>query len=272
MAHPLASAVTARPRVRVALTSSRGPTPMAESGAVVIEQTVTVFVNGSPWLSAAVTPIDLKDWVVGLLAGESAISGPEDITIFQWRASDGQIWVRVPKLVPAPPTTTRYLGSCCGQSRPGFLSPEAGQPVTSSLVIDPAWIDEWFEVLSAWTHTQKSGGLHAAGLVYNRTLTLLRADVGRHNALDKVYGAQLARPDIVPSDSVIVFTGRLSAEIIWKVAHMGCPIVISNTAPTSLGLDLAEQLGVTAIGFARDQTFNVYTHPQRLALPPITAL
>jgi len=231
---------------------------------VVLETAVTLYVNGEEYVTAALTPIDLEDWATGFLAGEGLITSASDITIFQWRPDDGQIWVRVPGLHLHPPEGSRYLGSCCGQSRPGFLRPTGGQPVQSSLTVPRNQIPGWFMELSAWSQAQHSGGLHAAGLVTGTTFHSARADVGRHNALDKLYGSFLKTAPAPAADCVLVFTGRLSGEIIWKVANMGCPVIISNAAPTTLGIDLAAQLGITAIGFARDGEFSVYSHPERV--------
>ena len=107
-----------------------------------------------------------------------------------------------------------------------------------------------------------TGGVHNALCDVNGII-LSRMDIGRHNALDKIYGYCL-RNDISIKDKIIVFSGRISSEILLKVAKIGCEIILSKSAPTELALQLAEDLGITTIGFIRNHSLNVYTHPERV--------
>ena len=88
-------------------------------------------------------------------------------------------------------------------------------------------------------------------------------DIGRHNALDKIYGYCLKNA-IPIEDKVLAFSGRISAEILLKASKIGCEIVLSKSAPTELALQLAEQLGITTIGFIRNDSLNVYTGQERV--------
>jgi FdhD protein len=88
-------------------------------------------------------------------------------------------------------------------------------------------------------------------------------DIGRHNALDKIYGYCL-KNNISLQNKLLVFSGRISSEILLKAAKIGCEMVLSKSAPTELAIQLAEQLGITTIGFIRNETLNVYTCPERL--------
>ena len=96
-------------------------------------------------------------------------------------------------------------------------------------------------------------------------IVLSRMDIGRHNALDKIYGHCL-KHKIPVRDKVIVFSGRISSEILLKVAKIGCEIVLSKSAPTEFALTLAEELGITTVGFIRQNSFNLYTHPERIII------
>ena len=91
----------------------------------------------------------------------------------------------------------------------------------------------------------------------------MRTDIGRHNALDKLYGCCL-KNGMPVRDKLIVFSGRISSEVLLKAAKIGVSIVISKSAPTELALQMAEELNITAIGFVRNGSFNVYTHPERV--------
>ena len=113
-----------------------------------------------------------------------------------------------------------------------------------------------------FTHT---GGLHAAGL-FNETgeLCLLREDVGRHNAVDKIIGHGLLHNTLPYSRHILVVSGRTSYEIIQKALLARIPCIAAISAPSSLAIELAHQAGITLIGFLRDHTMNVYTHPERI--------
>lgn len=259
---------------------SQGITPMqrfhfdgsqwqAESAEVVRELPITLFVNGREWVTAAVTPCDLKDWALGFLAGEGLIDRAAQVTVFQWRDREGQVWLRVPGLQwPDSGSESRYLGSCCGQSRPGFFNPSGVAPLALTARLVPEHLQQGFRALSNWSRSQHSGGLHAAGAARDGELLIARADVGRHNALDKVYGALLSAERPAAAADYLVFSGRLSAEIVWKVRKMNRCAIVSNAAPTSLGIELAQKLGITLVGFVRDDEMSVFAHPERLGLYP----
>ena len=113
-----------------------------------------------------------------------------------------------------------------------------------------------------FTHT---GGLHAAGLFTSTgELCLLREDIGRHNAVDKIIGYGLLHNTFPYSRHILVVSGRTSYEIIQKAALARIPCIAAISAPSSLAIELAHQAGITLIGFLRDHTMNVYTHPERI--------
>lgn len=113
----------------------------------------------------------------------------------------------------------------------------------------------------------QTGGLHASGLFdLNGNLLVLREDVGRHNALDKIIGHALQQ-DLLPLDQhILLVSGRVSFEIIQKALAAGIALVAAISAPSSLAVEFAQEAGQTLIGFLRGEMMNVYTHPQRVTI------
>ncbi len=126
----------------------------------------------------------------------------------------------------------------------------------------------------AQTVFRATGGLHAAALFSASLalngagngigLVLLREDVGRHNAVDKIVGRALMDRMLPLKNGIMMVSGRLSFEIVQKAAAAGVPILAAVSAPSSLAVELAERVGMTTVGFLREGGFNVYTHPGRI--------
>lgn len=140
----------------------------------------------------------------------------------------------------------------------------AAAPVAASLIADlPARLRE------RQTLFEQTGGLHAAGLFTTTgRLRVVREDVGRHNAVDKVVGWAVQQGALPLDDHLLVVSGRASFEIIQKAAIAGIAIVVAVSAPSSLAVTAAERLGVTVVGFARRGRFNVYSRPDRITTSP----
>jgi FdhD protein len=109
-----------------------------------------------------------------------------------------------------------------------------------------------------------TGGVHSAALCDTSDIIVFSEDIGRHNALDKIFGECILN-DIATDDRIIITSGRISSEIVLKVAKRNIPIILSKSAPTNLGVRLADDLGVTLVGFIRGRRMNVYTHAERIA-------
>lgn len=155
----------------------------------------------------------------------------------------------------------------CGRQTIESLKSDAAPLAVGGAVVTPRMIVALPDSLRASQSTfDATGGLHAAGLfTFTGALDAVAEDVGRHNAVDKVIG-RMAMMDALPlSDRVLFVSGRTSFEIVQKALFAGIPLVASVSAPSSLAIELAREAGLTLVGFVRGATFNVYSHPERIA-------
>ncbi len=156
----------------------------------------------------------------------------------------------------------------CGRATLDRVATVASGPPVGDAVFDRAHLVGFPELLrdhqDGFTHT---GGVHAAGLfAADGRMSLIREDVGRHNAVDKVVGARLLSATLPASHDLLMVSGRASYELVQKALMAGIPILAAVGAPSSLAVSLARAFGMTLIGFLRDGRFNVYSGAERVAI------
>lgn len=237
---------------------------------IVTEFTITVKVNGEELVTMVCTPDYIEEMVIGYLASEGIIKKYTDIEDLWIQEKEGFVHVKTSRSnsIYKDLQGKRYLTSCCGASRSGFVfATDAMIAKKLHGVRTELEVEDCFRLMEEMQESaelfQNTGGVHNASLCSLFGPVVSRMDIGRHNALDKIFGHCL-KNDISIQDKVIVFSGRISSEILLKVAKIGCPIVLSKSAPTELALKLADELGITTIGFIRNGSLNVYTHPERI--------
>ncbi|MGI0534388.1 formate dehydrogenase accessory sulfurtransferase FdhD [Bacillus pfraonensis] len=237
---------------------------------IVTEHPVTIKLNGEEYVTVVCTPNYIEDMVIGFLISEGIIASYEGIDELWIQKDKGVVHVKTSQINPLYQTlyNKRYVTSCCGKSRQGFVfvndAAKAKNLHDIHVTVTP---EECFHLMNTLQHSsttfRQTGGVHNTALCDRNTILLSRMDIGRHNALDKIYGHCL-RNHIPIKGKIIAFSGRISSEILLKVSKIGCEIVLSKSAPTKLALQLAHDLGITVVGFIRNDSCNIYTHPERI--------
>lgn len=244
-----------------------------EDDLAVVERRLDILVNGERWLSVMATPQYLDYLALGILFSEGLIKSAAEVASVV--VSEDRRQVEVTLAVPGPPPAleplVRLSGFGAGLTAALAMEPQGGdqdagsgaavKPPSGPLSIDPETICDLMEEFN-----QSSGLFRATGAVHsvsfvdpaNPSAAVIYDDVGRHNALDKIIGRLLAS-GIDPARGLILTTGRVSSEIALKVHRAGVRVLISRSAPTDQAAVLANELGLTLIGFARGRRFNLYS-------------
>ena len=218
------------------------------------------------------TPGDLRDFAVGFSITEGIVAdaaGIEELEIIpvthgielrMWISAAAMQAIEARRRQMAGPTGCGMCGlESLGQAMRGApLVPPGTQ-------FSPAQVQSAVASLSpAQALNRMTRAVHAAGFVQPGHAPLVREDVGRHNALDKLGGA-MAHAGADPAAGMLVMTSRVSVELVQKAARIGIPVLVAVSVPTALALRVAEQAGITVAGIARDDGFEVFTHPGRIA-------
>ncbi len=235
---------------------------------VATEYPLTIMVNGEEFATMVCTPEHLEELVIGFMASEGLIHFLDEVKSLQVDEGQGFAYVELTKKVHLHQEghSKRFIGSCCGKSRQFYFQNDvrtAKTIRTETTLSVQACMDLMSNMQGTSSNFHKTGGLHNAALCTTDDLVVSYSDIGRHNALDKIYGYCL-KNRISLRDKVIAFSGRISSEVLLKVSKIGVGIILSKSAPTTLALDLADDLGITTVGFIRGNRLNVYTHHNRI--------
>ena len=230
---------------------------------IVSEFPLTIIFNDQELVTLLCSPKDLNYLAVGFLSSEGLIKHKGEISKIIV-ADDGSV-VRVEtegvleEVVERP--FKRYISSSGGRGvTPYPANDVAGKGrVESEMMITASAVFTLTEEFQQRSQIYRvTHGIHSAALCDAKDILLFTEDIGRHNAIDKLFGRCILE-DIPIDDRLVISSGRISSEILLKIARRDIPIVISKAAPTDRAVDLAAHLGITLIGFVRGRSMNVYT-------------
>lgn len=246
------------------------------------EEPLELRVDGTSLAVTMRTPGADFDLAAGFLVSEGVVSKKDELVAMRYcagKGSDGvnQFNVLDLSLAPsvAPPDesvaraffTTSSCGLCGKASIDAVRTRSRFDVHDDALKVSPTLLASLPAKLRAAQQVfEKTGGLHAAGLFdTNGELLTLREDVGRHNAVDKVVGWALREGKLPLRETILLVSGRASFELVQKAAMAGLPMLCAVSAPSSLAVDLANESGITLVGFLRDPSMVVYTAAERVA-------
>ena len=235
---------------------------------VVKEFSLSIFLNNQELVTLLCSPANLDYLVVGFLLSEGLIKCKGDIRkiIIDDHKGIARAETKEDKGFSGEPLFKRVVTSGGGRGASFCNNHDSkGQAkVKSTIEISPhtafALMDEFVQCSEVFKAT---GGVHSAALCDKEGILAFSEDIGRHNAIDKVFGECILK-DIPTDNRIMITSGRISSEILLKVSKRNVPLLISKSAPTDLGVRLADDLGVTLIGFVRGRRMNVYTHNWRV--------
>jgi FdhD protein len=241
---------------------------------IVPEETpIAVTYNRSTYAVMLASPADIEDFAIGFSLTEGVIAGTDDIEELEIVAveqgAEARIWLPA-DLAEAVQTRRRHLAGATGCGLCGLesLAEAARTPrtVMATATFTPQQVATAIAALpSAQELNQLTRAVHAAALWTPQAgLVALREDVGRHNALDKLAGT-LLRQGIGAGDGILLLSSRVSIEMIQKAAILGAGVMVAISSPTAMAVRQAEAAGITLVGVARDDGFEVFTHAHRIA-------
>lgn len=236
---------------------------------IIVEYQLTIYLNSKEFVTLLCTPKSLQSLVVGFLYSERVIKSKEDIKTITIDEEQGKAYVEIESddvfsFIGDNLYGKKTITTACGNSKTmlynvmHFLN-----KIETPITIKPNEVQALIDTFSKKSELfKKTGGVHSCALCNVNEIILFEEDIGRHNALDKILGKALLE-NINHEDKIVLTTGRVSSEIMTKVAKRKIPILISRSAPTNVAIDMAKELGITLIGFARGQKMNIYSF-QRL--------
>ena len=235
--------------------------------AIAREFMLTIFINGQEMVTLMCSPKDLKYLAVGFLISEGLLNNIDEIKKIEVDEWQGIVRVETNKAIDPDSRffAKRLITSGCGGGATFYSDADiAVNKVESRMKIST---DEVFNLVQEFQRRSElylsTHGVHSAALSDSQKILIFQEDIGRHNAIDKIFGNCLIEK-INTDNRAIISSGRVSSEIMHKIAKRDIPIVISISEPTTLGVKIADNYGITLIASVRGNKFDVYTNEWRV--------
>jgi FdhD protein len=230
---------------------------------------LTIILNNQELVTLLCSPANLRYLTVGFLFSEGLLKNKDEIRriIVDGRKGVVRVEAEGREELARDALYKRFMTSGRGRGASFYsVADSQGQAkVESKIKISTLAVSALANKFQRRCQIYRAtGGVHSAALCDARNIIVFSEDIGRHNALDKVFGECILK-NIKTDNHIIITSGRVSSEILLKVAKRNVPIIVSKSAPTNLGVRLAADLGVTLVGFVRGKRMNVYTHAWRIA-------
>ncbi|MCG2712324.1 MAG: formate dehydrogenase accessory sulfurtransferase FdhD [Candidatus Omnitrophica bacterium] len=237
------------------------------SDLVTEEVPVTVYVNGEELATLLASPSDLKELAVGFLFTSGMI---KDFSQIKKITVDTQAWCvyveLLDKQVDLKLMFKRMYTSGCGRGTLFYHAVDVMHRKKQRKGIN-IQRDHIFNLMRDFqtrsNEFKETGGVHSAALAEGENILVVREDIGRHNALDKIIGYSLIK-GIEFDDKIVLTSGRVSSEVLLKVQKTKISVIISRSAPTNQAVKHARDSGITLIGFARGKKMNIYSQKERI--------
>lgn len=252
------------------ITRYRDDTFLREQSLIALEIPLTFVVNGTEMGTMMCSPSHLKAFTYGFLFTSGVITSAGDILSWDIDTRKWRVDVTISKDFDPELLGQRVYTSGCGKGVmfTSALELSGRHPVETRARLNVRTIlDAMAWLVRCSDLHKKTGGVHSAALIVdNQPPESHIDDIGRHNTVDKLIGTLLISPP--PSNNLaLISTGRISSEILHKARRINIPIIVSRGAPTHQGVLLAEEMGMTVVGFVRAKNFAIFTHPERIILP-----
>jgi len=241
-------------------------------GIVATEFSLTIILNNQELVTLLCSPTKLDYLAIGFLFSEGLLKSKEEIREITVDDQKGVVQVETrndkesaKELLFKKRFVTSGGGTVKGASFYSAANTQGQAKVESQLVITPHQVFKLADEFRNYSQLfQASHGVHSAALCDTENILVFADDLGRHNAIDKIFGECILK-DILTDDRIVITTGRVPSEQLLKVAKRKIPIMISLTVPTGSGVKLAANFGITLIGSVREKMMNVYTCDWRVA-------
>lgn len=231
---------------------------------VVREITFTVCVNGKPLAGIACAGINLKELAAGFLKSEKMISIRQEIEKIEINNQKNSINVILKNKRKFPKASVKNIAS--SGARGSSANIEKFLPLQADFKLKTKTVLKLMDqLLKRSVLHNRTGGTHCSALAAKGKMIAIREDIGRHNTIDMLGGYALLNK-VNLSDTVILTTGRISSEIVYKVWNMGISVIISHSAPTAKAIELLKRANITLIGYVRHGRMSIYSHERRVII------